>query len=382
LKVLLVHTYYQIKGGEDSVFTQETELLKTEHTVRALSFQNKTGWKGALQFIFSIYNIYAGFKLRRAIKEFAPDVIHFHNLHFAIGPIAILIAKRHNIPVVLTLHNYRLLCPSAILQYNGSLFTDSLRSAFPWTAINLKVYRNSKFQTFWLAFVIFFHKKLGTWKKVDRYIALTEFSKDLFAKSSFELSDNQICTKPNFVESSNNIKKQREGHFLFVGRLMEEKGIDILLNAFKNSQYKLQIAGSGPLLTEVLQFCKSNNNVTFLGNLSKSEVLDAMSRCTALIFPSTWFEGMPMTILESFSLGTPIIASKIGAMETMIIDGYNGIHFETGSSQALLSAVIRWNSVTTLEQSDYRKNATESYMQNYTPSANLIQLNKIYQSIN
>src|SRR5450432_3476944 len=158
MKVLLIHTYYQQRGGEDAIFEQEYALLLQSEDVETLSFRNRTGPGALLQFLGSVWNIRAAWKIKRAIARSRPDVIHIHNWHFAVGPLAIRVAHKARIPVILTINNYRLLCPSATLLHDGKLFTDSLKDAFPWKAVTRRVYRNSFFLTFWLAFIIWFHK--------------------------------------------------------------------------------------------------------------------------------------------------------------------------------------------------------------------------------
>jgi len=232
LKVLMIHTYYQQTGGEDAVFNQERKLLEESEQVEVLEFRNQPGLKGALQFLLSFWNPFAARKLKQKISEVQPDIIHLHNVHFAIGPIAIRVAQKAGVPVVMTLHNYRLLCPSATLSYKGEIFIESLNETFPWKAVRRKVYRNSLLQTFWLAWIIFFHKKIGTWKMVDRYIALTDFARELFLHSSFGLKPEKYAVKSNFKEEAALSPVQKGDHFLFVGRLSPEKGIRVLLEAY------------------------------------------------------------------------------------------------------------------------------------------------------
>jgi glycosyltransferase involved in cell wall biosynthesis len=379
MKILLIHSYYQLSGGEDSVFEQECDLLSTEHEVKKLSFQNKSGLAGALQFIMSIWNIIAARKVRNTVNEFKPDIIHLHNWHFASGPIIIRTARKLGVPIVLTLHNYRLLCPSATLLHKSQIFTNSLKASFPWQAINNKVYRNSSLLTFWLALVIWFHKIIGTWKLVDKYIALTPFAKELLLNSSFYKHVVQVDVKPNFVEQPVRSISAKQVFFVFVGRLSEEKGLRILLDTFKSSQHKLIIIGDGPLAQEVKQACSINQNIEWLGALQKQKVLKILEQATAMIFPSICYEGMPMTILEAFSVGTPIIASKIGAMTSLIDDGCTGYHFETGNSESLLDKINSWQSLTDLQRDNYSNNAMRVYNQNYRPEPNLDKLSTIYR---
>jgi glycosyltransferase involved in cell wall biosynthesis len=200
MKILIIHTIYRFKGGEDSVVESEKKMLQENgHEVYTLIFKNPTNPVKALAvFFIALFNPISYFRVIKAIKRFQPDLIHIHNCHFAASPSVFFAARKKNIPVVHTLHNYRLLCPSGILFHQKKLFLDSLQQNFPWKAIKKKVYRNSVFQTFWLAFVVWFHHKVGTWDKVDKYIVLTPFSKDLFSSKSGVFLQ-KIIVKPNFI---------------------------------------------------------------------------------------------------------------------------------------------------------------------------------------
>lgn len=382
MKILLLHTKYLLQGGEDSVVVQELELLKQQHTVEVLYFQNQGGWKGASQFLGSIWNKSVANKVKGRIKEFQPDVVHIHNWHFAIGPLVFRMIKSLDIPVVHTVHNYRLLCPSSILLHKGQLFTVSLRQSFPWRAVQNKLYRSSIAQTFWLAFIVWFHKKIGTWKKIDSYVCLTPFAVNLFQESNFGVSKELFSVKPNFtvvLETVTSIEK--ENHFLFIGRLSEEKGIETLLNTFKELPFLLKIAGDGPLKNSVVQAANEFTNISYLGNLTNNEVMFALRKTQALIFPSIWYEGMPMTILEALSASTPIIASNIGAMSSLIIDGYNGFHFETGNPDNLKEIVNRFNALSLIEKTQMGNNAFDNYKSQYSSELQLGYFNDIYNKV-
>ena len=382
MKILLIHTKYQQSGGEDSVVSLEETFLRRHYSVDTLFFQNKEGIKGVVQFLFSLWNFRAASILKKRIKEFQPDIIHVHNWHFASGPIIFRVAKNMNVPVIHTVHNYRLLCPSAILLHNNLLFTKSLQQQFPWTAVREKVYRNSLSQTFWLAFVVWFHKRIGTWNKVDKFICLTTFAVDLFQKSTFGISIDKFTIKPNFTEvNPNPTLEEREDNFLFIGRLSEEKGIRILIDAFKTSNLILHIAGDGPLKKEIQQIQEKYSNIQYLGLLSKSEILLALQQTQALVFPSVWFEGMPMTIVESLSSGTPIIASRLGAMESMVQNGSNGFLFQPSNHKDLLDKIERFALLSKDEKNTLQKNTLASFYQNYTMESQIGYFAKIFKSV-
>lgn len=381
MRVLFLHSCYQEKGGEDSVFRREVELLSQSHDVSVEIFQNRGGWRGALQFFLSVWNVFAAKKLKKKIIEFKPDVVHIHNLHFAVGPIAIRVARKCGVRIVVTLHNYRLLCPSAILLHKNKIFTHSLRTSFPWKAIGKKVYRNSYLQTFWMAFINWFHKKAGTWQMVDRYIVLTEFSKQLFRQSNLQLGSEKMIIKPNFVNDPLDRKLHRTDAFLFVGRLSEEKGISLLLDAFIQSPFDLHIVGDGPLEKKVSDIAAQHYNIQFLGKLAAEEVRQEMLQCTALVFPSICYEGMPMTIIEAFAASTPVIASHLGAMESIIKNEYNGLHFRPSDANNLRKQLETWNSMTEVEKESFRYHAYKTYKSNYTSEKNFHQLTFIYNDV-
>lgn len=382
MKILLIHTHYQLHGGEDAVVMQEMELLKQRHTVEVLCFQNQAGLKGALQFLCSIWNIGSAKTVRKKIQKFKPDVVHVHNWHFAMGPLVFREINRLGIPIVHTVHNYRLLCPSAILLHKGSLFTDSLRESFPWSGVRNKVYRSSILQTFWLAFIVWFHKEIGTWKKIDSYLCLTPFAVELFKQSKFGVSKDQFTVKPNFTGGPKvHHCMVREAHFLFIGRLSEEKGIAILLNAFKDSPFLLKIGGDGPLKELVLNVAKQSDNVSYLGNLTTEKVIEELQKTQALIFPSVWYEGMPMTILEAFSTVTPVIASNLGAMTSLISNESNGFHFEPGNVNNLKEIVVKFNALSIAEKKQMGSNAFRNYQDAYSPELQLEYFNSIYGKV-
>ena len=382
MKILIIHSKYQLRGGEDAVVEQEVALLRQEHLVEILYFQNQTGWKGAVQFLASIWNIKTATKVKNKIQEFQPDVVHIHNWHFALGPLVFRMIHQMGVPIVHTVHNYRLLCPSGILLHQGQLFTDSLRQSFPWKAIRNKVYRSSLSQTFWLAFVVWVHKKIGTWKKIDSYVCLTPFSVTLFQESNFGVSQKQFSVKPNFTSASEVMQLvEKENHFLFVGRLSEEKGIETLLKAFSELPFSLKIAGDGPLKNTVLAAVKEFPTISYLGNLTSNEVNDELLKTQALVFPSIWYEGMPMTLLEAFSKSTPILASNLGAMTSMITNGYNGFYFEPGNVADIKEVVSRFDALSTLEKKQMSTAAFDTYKSYYSSELQLGYFEAIYNTI-
>lgn len=381
MKILFIHTKYRERGGEDSVVDSEVQLLRENgYEVDVLLFKN--GRHTLFNLLLLPFNPFSYFKVIKAIRKSKPDVVHMHNLHFAASGSAIWAISRMKIPMVRTLHNYRIFCPSGTLFHQDEIYVKSLNRSFPWDAVRDKVYRNSYLLTFWLAFSIWLNKRLGTYKKVDRFITLNDKARTVFLSSDLKLSNSQIVTKPNFIRHSAAAPVLvRNNHFLYIGRLSPEKGIDVMLKAFADNGLPLIIIGDGPMRDKVQQQQEQSPNIKWMGFQNK-DVIDAeLQNCTALVMPSICLEGMPLTILESFAAGTPVIASKLGAMETMITHNSDGLLFSPNNADSLNCQLYKWQALTEAKKHDFSLHAAHTYEQKYTPQKNLSALLAIYYSI-
>ncbi len=380
MKVLIIHCQYKLRGGEDAVVVEEMNLLKSNGIdVLLLPFSNDG--HSLLKILQLPFNLESYIKTIKAVNAYKPDVVHIHNLHFA-GSISVLYAlKKCGVPIVFTLHNFRLLCPSGTLFNKGKLYLKSLNSSFPWAAVNDGVYNNSRLLTFWVGLTIWLNQMIGTWKMTDRYIVLTQHSKNIVEKSNLHVSADRIIIKPNFVSHSDHSLSSRKNNFLYVGRLSEEKGIDILLAAFKDSPHQLTIIGDGPLRKSVEDQAKRTNNITYLGFQNKDRITEELKSCTALVFPSVWYETFGLTMIEAFANSTPVIASNIGSASLLIIDQFNGLHFTPSDVEDLKAKLTAWQNLEEYEKDFYRKNARTTYENDYTPEKNFDQLISIYTTV-
>lgn len=384
MKILIIHTFYRDSGGEEVLVSTEMDLLRDAgFQVELLGFQNPTGGLRSIPVFLALpFNFPSFLKTIDKIRRFRPDVVHLHNWHFAASPSVIVACQLSKVPTVMSFHNFRLLCPSGILFHDKRLFLDSLEQSFPWKAIRLGVYRNSVPQTFWLAFSVYLHKMLGTWRRVDACIVNSEFERQTFLCSSLGLAGDRLKIKANSLpEPIFDASLRRQSHFLFVGRLVAEKGVDVLMEAFAKTRFKLVIYGYGPLEEKVKSFAADHENIEFKGPLPHARMSDELRTCTALVFPSTWFEGMPMTLVHAFSTGTPVIASKIGAMATMVVDRQNGLHFEAGSREDLIAKLQQWSDLTEAERESYGTRSRSIFETTYSPQANRQSLEAIYKAV-
>ncbi|SHK88636.1 glycosyltransferase family 4 protein [Hymenobacter psychrotolerans] len=386
LRILLIHNFYQQPGGEDAVFRAECALLRANgHAVETLEFHNtdiETGALGKLRAgLLGFYNPGSARRLRTAVAAFRPDVIHIHNL-FPVGSPALLwAAHAAGVPVVMTLHNYRLICPGALLYTDGKLYEASVHRLFPWDAVRRKLYRNSAVQTAAVAAITGLHKLLGTWRwGVRRYITLTQFARQRYLDSSLRLRPEQVVYKSNFLVEPAPVASaaRRANHLLFVGRLSPEKGLHTLLAAAAAHALPLVVVGDGPLLAEVEACAAATPSVQYAGPADAAGVAAAMRHCRALVMPSECVEGMPMVVLEAFAAGTPVLAARRGGPGEMVKPGSNGLLFEPGDAEGLAQAAH-----SLLADAELARRLGEggraSYEALYTPARNYARLLSIYQ---
>jgi glycosyltransferase involved in cell wall biosynthesis len=382
MRILLIHNKYKLPGGEDNVFSSESELLEDHgHEVELIVFDNtviQSFLDKCLNGLKFFYNSSSAKMIARRIEAFKPDVIHVHNFVPLISPSVFFVANKYKVPIILTLHNFRLICPSATLYHKNAIYEKSLQSYFPFDAIMKGVYRNSIIETAILASTIAIHHLMGTWRKrVDFYIALTSFSKAKLTSAKMPLPADKILVKPNSVQDCGMGTSRRRDHFLFVGRLVEEKGLRTLLQATWRSPFRLIIIGDGPMQQEVIEHTRKNPQVVYLGPQNKATVISHMKACAALIFPSLWYEGLPLTLIEAFSAGTPVIASRLGAMQELIQHGVNGLLYEAGNERDLVRCVDDVNQ-NRIDIDLMSERARATYLRYFTPERNYNLLLTIY----
>lgn len=386
MRIVLAHNFYQQAGGEDKVFYAEKSLLEEkEHIVSTLTKHNDEILRYSLpqKFLFPFKTVYhSTYKryLRRFIEQARPDIVHFHNTFPLISPAAYDACYEANVPVVQTLHNFRLLCPSALFLRSGKVCEDCLGKTPPWPALRHACYRNSRTQTAVLTAMLTSHRILRTWQnKVNTYIVLNSFARQKFIDGG--LPPDKIVVKPNFVAEPGIIPKSAE-YALFVGRLSEEKGIKVLINAWENvKDIPLKIIGNGPLFDLAKRLIETYKirNAELLGKLSSAHVWEYLSRATFLVMPSICYENLPMTIIEAFAAGVPVIASRLGGMAEIVTDRHTGLHFTPGDAVDLAKK-IRWAWENSPQMSEMSKAARKEYENKYTAEKNYQMLLKIYQN--
>lgn len=381
MRILQLHNYYQLPGGEDQVVQTEACLLRSRgHEVDQFTTHNQmVDAKAKLTLAgLTIWNPATYECLRKRIKETSPAVVHVHNTFPLISPSAYYAARAEGVSVVQTLHNYRLICPSATLFRNGEPCEKCVGRALATAAVTNSCYRNSQPISAVVAAMLFSHRLAGTWSNlVSRYIALTEFSRNKFIQGG--LPGERLVVKPNCLAIDPGVG-QGDGLFvLFVGRIAEEKGIRTLLRAAQElaGQIPIKIVGTGPLEASLRGAVPGDNSIEWLGQRSHDDVLDLMKRASMLVFPSEWYECLPMTILEAYAVGLPVIGTRLGSTATIIREGETGLLFRSGDFRDLAAKIASlWHG--SAARVSMRRSARLEFESKYSAEANYQQLVGIY----
>jgi len=379
MRIFFVHNYYQHPGGEDAVVQAEEELLrKAGHYVSLFEVSNVVIQGLASQLKVGVQVIYSFAwrqKLCEVLKRKRPDVVHVHNFFPLLTPAIYDACVHAGVPVVQTLHNYRLLCPSGLFMRNGKVCEECLEKG-PFQGVRYGCYRGSRIQTLPVTLMLAFHKLRRTWhKKVNCFIALTKFAKEKFVQAGFP--SQKIVVKPNFVSLPERPSKQKGEYAVFVGRLSKEKGVGTLLQAWHElPDMPIKLIGDGPLLNKAIS--QSPKSVEVMGRKNHDETLDQMTNALFLVMPSECYETFGLVIVEAMACGVPVVASRLGAMAEIVDDGKTGLLFEPGNAKDLASKV-RWLFEHPEKAEQMGKNARAEYEAKYTPERNYELLMDIYQ---
>ncbi len=392
MRILLVHNYYGSAGpsGENQVFEAEQELLQ-EHGhdlhlfVRHSDSIRSMGRRGELLGgLVTPWNPREASALRQVVKAFHPNVVHVHNTFPLISP-AIFHAAGESAATILTLHNYRLFCPGALVMREGRVCTDCLdrRSVVP--AIRHGCYRGSRAATLPLALSVSLHRRIRTWTRhVDAFITLSEFQRERMTRAG--LPPDRVFVNPNFFPGNPEVMpwEERANDVVFVGRLTPEKGVTSLVKAWSlwgDGAPELRIVGDGPLRADLEERAESSasSNIRFLGQVSSEVAHREIAAARMLVLPSICFEGFPMVIREAFAFGTPVAVSDIGPLPSIAEQGTSGVVFAPDDPRLLMeTARTAWESPGQLER--LSKGARAAFERSYTEDAHYDKLMGIYDA--
>jgi len=387
-QVLVVHSRYRsaLPSGENGVVDREVDLLRSgglrvrlheRHSddIEAMSLAAKAALPARV-----VWSPAERRRCRAAIREFRPDVVHVHNTFPMLSPSVLAACSDEGVPVVMTLHNFRLACANGMLLRDGAP-CELCVGRLPIAALRYGCYRDSRAATLPVAALIATHRLLRTHARlVDRFLVLNRFTRDMAIRNG--LPAERIVVKPNFVPDPGEVRMGPGQHVLFIGRLELAKGVDLLLDAWQalpvNSS-TLVLAGDGELRPEVEALARSRPDVRYLGQRSRAECMQLMLKARAVIVPSRWYENMPLTIVEAFAAGVGVVGPHHGAFPELIGNDERGLSFRAGDSAELGEALRKVTSDDAL-MTELGERARSHYEQHYTAQRNLAALREAYES--
>lgn len=381
MKILQIHNKYLERGGEDTVVANERELLQTNgNEVLLCEFDNKDleGLSNFTLFFRTVFNRKSYHKVIDCIEKFNPDVVHIHNVYYEASSAIFFALKKKRIPAVMTIHNYRFGCIQSLLYRDNHVCQLCLDKKNAFSGVKYKCFKDSYLKSLQLAIVNTVNKTVIQYlNPVKKFIFLSEFTKEVMSPI-LSLKNTEGVIKPNYVmDFGFTTGENRSDSYLYVGRLNEQKGLKILIEIFKKNKKDIEIIGTGPLEDFVKEAAQSHPNIHYLGFCNNAFIIDKLKKCRALIVPSITYEGQPMTILEAFSTGTPVFASNIKNLDTIVANGVNGFLFDPHYIDYIIKVFEKFDKS---ERADMYLNARKEYEDKYSQQSNYINLMAIYNT--
>ena len=387
MKVLQLHNHHQSLGGAMEVLAHEALLLTDGgHQVRtyALPAAQELGLGPLRAGMKAVWNVEACREVETQIRDFRPDVVHVHTPFPLLSPAVFRTAKGLGVPTLTTLHSYRYSCIAGTCHRDGAVCEDCVGKRLKLPGLRHRCYHDSAGASAALTISLALHRQLGTFHQaVDRFLTLTSFSRDLLIRDG--IPADKIVVKPNSVPDPGPVTARgpSQRYVTFAGRLMDIKGVRTMLDAWQRADHgdlHLRIAGDGPLRPLVEERCAADPSMSFLGWVGEAEVFDLMGGAEAVLVPSEWYEGLPLVLLRSLAVGTPVIASDLDNISAELLDDDAGAAFGVGDPVAL-AAVLTGLAKHPEQWQRRRASARRSYDRRYSPPADLRMLEAVYVGV-
>jgi glycosyltransferase involved in cell wall biosynthesis len=403
MRILKVNKFHYPRGGADKYYLSLGHALEeaghkvayfsmqhprnevtpyAKYFVSRLSF-NEGSFKDKLRIPGRmIYSLEAKYKFKKLVADFKPEIIHIHNIYHQISPSILDVAAKAGIPVVMHVHDYKLVCPNYQLFAHGKICESCHRHKY-YKCVQKKCFKNSRPKSFLAALEMYIHHSLLKIyeRRVDVFITPSAFMKQKLIEFGFTVKKIKVITNPfdaQMTLGSGEKKSESDDYLLYFGRLSEEKGLKTLVEAAAVTGSKLKFVGTGPQQIELDVLAKKiNTNLEFLGFKGAKDLKKIILKAKAVVLPSIWLENMPLSLLEALNLGKVVIASNIGGIPEIITDGDNGLLFIPGNIQDLIRKI---NDLEILDLAAIGRRARES-VKHFNEAENLRQVEEVYQII-
>lgn len=369
MRVLQINKFFYRRGGAESHFLDLCQLLElhghevihfstvdsrnepspySDYFVPSINMRASRGLFDGLKVAGHIlYSTQAARQLEQLIKDTKPDIAHLHNIYHHLSPSILPVLKKYKIPVAMTLHDYKLICPNYKLYTQGAICERCKKHKYYQAIFNRCIF-DKTMPSAMAALEMSIHKIWGVYEKdIDLFVSPSEFLKNKLLEWGIK---NKVEVLPNFV-SGNSVRDSRNppaggwnpgDYILYFGRLTEEKGLLTLIWAMKQlPDIKLRIVGDGPLKEKLQNLADKPNNIELVGFKSGDELAQEIAKARAVVIPSEWYENYPLSALEAMSYGKPVISANIGGLSEIMRDGVSGLLFKSGDSNDLAEKIRR-----------------------------------------
>jgi len=403
MKVLQINNCHYRRGGSEAVYFGTADLLREAgHEIVFFSiadsqnietesksyFVENRGGVGRIKNYFN--NTDAAAKLEEVLKTEKPDIAHAHLFWGGISPSIFRVLKRHGVPLVHTAHDYRMVCPAYLLKDGNGRFCERCKGGHYIQCALHRCSKGSLVESVMMSAEMYYrNNKWHPVKEIDGIVFVSNFSKNKHIEFDKRFSNANTlvlynCPDVKVRESLDMQRNTYESYYLFYGRLSEEKGIQTLIKAFeKLPQLQLRIVGSGPLENDLKKYCEEKKlaNVEFLGYKSGKDLYDMVACAKYVCVPSECYENNPMTIVESYSLGTPVIGAAIGGISEIVLEGDTGFVFESGSVKSLIQALYKSSKLGVNDYMQQKKQAYRFGLDNFSREVHYKKLMEFYKQI-
>lgn len=403
MKILLINNRHFYGGGTETVYFNTAELLrKAGHEVVFFSvmrennlpseqdeyFVKQGGKLSRLKKYF--YNKDAADQISKLIEAERPDIAHVHLLWGGLSPSILVALKRYRIPIVHTVHEYRMVCPAYLLKDGKGRQCERCNGGKFYQCLQHKCSKGSFTESLFMTMEIYFRNRyFYPIHLIDGFIFVSNFTRNKHIEFNPDFSNvtsEVIYNCPNEIinESKTLVSDSYNSYYLYYGRLSVEKGVNTLIRAFeKYPQLKLRIVGTGPLDDEIKRLCvdKGLNNVELLGFRSGKDLFDIVAQAKYVCVPSECYENNPMTVVEAYSLGVPVIGAGIGGTAEIVRDGETGLTFESGNVDSLIDVIGKSDKISKEEYMKQREVAHEFSVKNFSRESHISKLLDFYNLV-